>query len=219
MDILLPVIAGFVLGCIHAFDADHIIAVTAFASKNPKPFKAARFGIVWGLGHTATLLVVGLISIAFKFVIPPTVESVAELLVGALLVAIGLWVLAGALRQKPAHIHKHTHDGVEHVHIHSHKHGLSHEHTHSMFLVGAAHGFAGTASVMILVPLAVSQSLVVSSLYLLLFGFGTTVAMGTFAFFLGSVSSKVGIRIPVLQAIAGTVSVAIGFVWIGDVLL
>jgi nickel/cobalt exporter len=219
MDLLLPVIAGFVLGCIHAFDADHVVAVTAFASKNPQPLKAARFGIVWGLGHTATLLVLGLVSIAFKFAIPPVVESFAELLVGVLLVAIGLWVLAGVLRQKRTHIHKHTHDGVGHIHFHSHEHNTDHDHSHSMFLVGATHGFAGTASVMILVPLAVSQSLVASSLYLLLFGFGTMVAMGTFAFLLGSVSSKAGVRIPVLQAIAGTVGIVIGFVWIGEVIL
>lgn len=217
MELIMAVLAGFTLGCLHAFDVDHIVAVTAFASKNPDARKATWLGILWGLGHTGTLLVLGLVSLLFKFVIPPTVESIAELAIGALLIAIGVWVLTDLLRHKHFHIHKHSHDGVEHIHFHSHRQNEGHSHRHSMFLVGAAHGFAGTASVLVIIPIAITQSILAAAVYLLLFGIGTIVAMAAFAFILGKLSGLATANrfVPVVQGIAGSVSVLVGIVWIG----
>jgi len=45
MEFLLALISGFTLGCVHAFDADHVAAVTAFTRKHPDARKAAGFGI------------------------------------------------------------------------------------------------------------------------------------------------------------------------------
>lgn len=217
MDVLIPIITGFTLGCVHAFDVDHIVAVTAFASKHPSPGGAAKFGMLWGIGHTVTLVSLGLLSLGLKLVIPPLVESVAELVIGILLVAIGVWVLKDVLRHKHIHIHKHVHDGIEHVHFHSHQHGAEHAHKHSMFFIGAAHGFAGTASVMVLVPIAITQSLLTAGLYLLLFGIGTIAAMGIFAYLLGKLSSTTHAEriLPVFQGVAGLASIVVGSVWIG----
>ena len=128
------------------------LAVTAFTSKHPHGKKAAKFGLMWGLGHTTTLLLFGGISVALKFAIPPLLESIAEFAVGALLIVIGIWVLRDILQGKQIHIHTHTHDGFEHIHFHSHEHEAHHRHSHSMFLVGAAYGFAGTAAVLVIVP-------------------------------------------------------------------
>lgn len=219
MDFLLPIIAGFTLGCIHAFDADHIVAVTAFASKTRNALAAARFGFVWGLGHTATLVLLGLFSLAFRFIIPPMVESVAEMLVGLLLIAIGVWVLRGVVQRK--HVHEHTHNGVSHVHLHSHAQSEDHHHGHSMFLVGATHGFAGTASVMVMVPVAITQTISVAALYLLLFGIGTVMAMSVFAFTIGQVVARLNSRsaLPLLQGISGFLSIGFGCIWIGDKIL
>ncbi len=220
MELVLALIAGLTLGCIHAFDVDHLSAVAVFASKHPSPQKAFRFGLMWGLGHTAALVVLGLFVTAFRFVIPPVVESLAELLVGILLVAIGGWVLRDVFKRKHIHIHQHTHDGVEHVHFHSHANSIEHRHRHSLFFVGATHGLAGTASVMVLIPLAASQSLLTSAAFLLLFGVGTIVAMSFFAFLFGIMSTKIAqtTQLSKLQSIAGAVSIIIGFFWIGNVL-
>lgn len=217
MEFLLALVSGFTLGCVHAFDADHIAAVTAFASKHPDARKAARFGLIWGLGHTTTLVVFGGISAALKFVIPPLVETLAEGLVGLLLVGIGVWVLQDLLRRKHIHIHAHTHDGVEHVHFHSHEEGAHHRHEHSMFLVGAAHGFAGTAAVMVIIPLTLSQSLVTALVFLLLFGAGTIAAMGTFAYLVGSLSKLNGAKrfLTAFRGVAGAASLGLGLLWIG----
>lgn len=214
---MMPVLAGFTLGCMHAFDVDHIVAVTAFTSKNPDARKPAWLGILWGVGHTTTLLVVGLVSLLFKLIIPPLVESIAEVAIGALLIAIGVWVLADLLRHKHMHIHKHLHDGVEHIHFHSHQQGEGHNHKHSIFFVGAAHGFAGTASVLVIIPITITQSILAASLYLLLFGVGTIVAMAGFAYVLGRLTHLARIRqlVPIFRWIAGSVSVLVGILWIG----
>ncbi|HEY4612546.1 MAG TPA: sulfite exporter TauE/SafE family protein [Bacteroidota bacterium] len=217
MDILLPLLAGLTLGCIHAFDVDHIVAVTAFASRRPNARSAAKFGLFWGLGHTATLVVLGAVSVALRFVIPPLVESAAEILVGILLIAIGVWVLRGHVQRKKLHIHTHTHDGVEHVHLHSHAHNESHNHTHSMFWVGATHGFAGTAAVMVMIPVAITQSILGALLYLLLFGIGTILAMSMFAFTIGTIAGKAQSQhtLAWFQLASGVASIVIGFIWVG----
>lgn len=216
MPYVFPLIAGFTLGFIHAFDVDHVVAVSAFASKRPQGLHAAKFGILWGLGHTTTVLVLGLISLAFKFVIPPLVESIAELAVGILLIAIGMWVLKGIFRRKYIHLHKHEHDGIEHVHLHSHERRSDHQHKHSMFLVGATHGFAGTASILVILPITITHSLLAAALYLALFGIGTITAMGVFAYFIGRISHSLNSdkALSVFQALAGFVSICIGIVWI-----
>jgi len=95
VEFVLALVGGLTLGSIHAFDMDHVAAVTAFTSKHPDSRKAMWFGIVWGLGHTATLVLFGGLSAALKFVIPPIVESIAEAAVGVFLVGIGIWVLLG----------------------------------------------------------------------------------------------------------------------------
>lgn len=221
MEILLPIVSGFTLGCLHAFDADHIVAVSAFATRTRNAFAAAKFGFLWGLGHTATLVFVGVLSLALRFIIPPLVESIAELAVGILLVAIGVWVLHGVAKRHRLHIHRHTHDGTTHVHLHSHAESEEHQHRHSMFLVGATHGFAGTASVMVMIPVTLTQTVSFAALYLILFGIGTMLAMSLFAFTIGQIGAHVKSprALPLFQGISGVVSIGVGFLWIGEKLL
>lgn len=221
MEILLPIVAGFTLGCIHAFDADHIVAVTAFASKTRNALAAAKFGFLWGLGHTATLVLLGLLSLTFRVMIPPLVESIAEIAVGLLLVAIGVWVLRGVAQRHRLHIHRHTHDGTTHVHLHSHAKSEDHRHSHSMFLVGATHGFAGTASVLVMIPVAMTQTVSFAALYLVLFGVGTILAMSLFAFTIGQMSARIDSArtVPIVQSLSGVLSIGVGCLWIGEKLL
>lgn len=216
MEFMLALVSGFVLGTIHAFDADHITAVTAFSGKAADARKAALHGLVWGLGHSAVLMVFGLVVIAFRFVVPPLLESVSEAIVGLMLMGIGAWVLAGLFRRRKIHIHRHEHDGVEHIHFHSHLQEADHRHKHSMFLVGAAHGLAGTASVLVLLPLTLSQSLLASAAFLFVFGIGTMTAMGIFAYLLGSVArmAAAGRLLPLFEGLAGIASIGVGALWI-----
>jgi len=217
MELLLAMVGGLTLGCLHALDVDHVAAVTVFVSKHPHPRQAATLGIRWGMGHTLSVFVLGGLSLMLKFFIPPLVQSLAEVLVGILLIAIGVWVLRDSLRRRDIHLHTHAHDGVEHIHFHSHQDRPDHSHTHSMFLIGATHGFAGTASLMVIVPLTVTTSFFTAAVYLILFGIGTIAAMGTLAYFMGKLatSMKEPHILPRIQALAGLVSIVVGLLWIG----
>ena len=62
---------GFFLGMRHATDPDHVVAVTAIVSRERTGRAALRVGVLWGVGHTATILLVGGAIILFDLVIPP----------------------------------------------------------------------------------------------------------------------------------------------------
>jgi len=55
---------GLLLGLRHAFEPDHLAAVSTLATRPAaRLWSAARLGLVWGLGHTATVgIVVGVVS-------------------------------------------------------------------------------------------------------------------------------------------------------------
>jgi sulfite exporter TauE/SafE len=86
-----------------------------------------------------------------------------------------------------------------------------------MFLIGATHGFAGTASLMVVVPFAITGSIFTAAVYLVVFGIGTILAMGMLAFILGKAALSIKTRnaLPWVQAGAGAVSLCVGLVWIG----
>src|ERR1700730_7214074 len=50
---------GFLLGVRHACDADHVVAVTSILDRTRGLGAALRVGALWGLGHTVTLIGVG----------------------------------------------------------------------------------------------------------------------------------------------------------------
>ena len=57
---LLTVIGvGFLLGMRHATDADHVIAATTIVTRQRSILRAGLIGILWGIGHTITILFVG----------------------------------------------------------------------------------------------------------------------------------------------------------------
>src|SRR6266542_241927 len=59
------VAVGGVLGVRHAFEPDHLAAVSTLATRPAaRLWSAARLGLVWGLGHTVTVGAVALLIIA-----------------------------------------------------------------------------------------------------------------------------------------------------------
>lgn len=167
---------GFVLGLIHAFDADHIVAVSSLVSKHNNIKKGIFSGMIWGLGHTAILFVIGLVILLTKIAIPEKIALSLEFLVGMMIVYLGASVIYDVIKNKK-HLHKHSHNGVIHFHMHSHKKKDSHEHYHKPFIVGLIHGMAGSAGLMLIV-LSASDNILNGILYILLFGIGLMIAMG-----------------------------------------
>jgi high-affinity nickel-transport protein len=81
---------GLLLGMRHATDADHVIAVATIVSRQRSRWGATLIGSLWGLGHTATILVVGGVIILFDVVIPPRVGLAMEFAVALTLIALGV---------------------------------------------------------------------------------------------------------------------------------
>jgi high-affinity nickel-transport protein len=98
LSFLAILVLGFLLGMRHATDPDHVIAVTTIVTKQPGIAKAGLIGVLWGLGHTFTIFVVGTMIILFQVTIPPRVGLSMELTVAAMLVLLGVLNLTGTLR-------------------------------------------------------------------------------------------------------------------------
>jgi ABC-type nickel/cobalt efflux system permease component RcnA len=203
---LLSIIAlGFFLGMRHATDPDHVIAVTTIVSRQRSVRQAAMIGVLWGTGHTLTILVVGSAIILFGVVIPARVGLTMELSVGLMLILLGILNLTGIMRlitetltpgQGDQHSHPHKHGDYVHTHVHEHspeKHGHSEDatpvgwmdrvfgkiglyHILRPLAVGIVHGLAGSAAVALLV-LTTIRVPSWAVLYLLVFGVGTVAGM------------------------------------------
>jgi hypothetical protein len=129
---------GFLLGMRHATDPDHVIAVSTIVSRERSIPKAALIGILWGCGHTVTIVAVGAAIILFGMAIPVRVGLTMEFSVGLMLVLLGVLNLTGVMQwltQKfsPSHPkvtgdHAHLHEHNSHVHLHWHSHGPAGEH-------------------------------------------------------------------------------------------
>ena len=73
---------GVAVGVQHAFEADHIAAVSSLAAPQKSVRRIIAHGAVWGLGHTATLMVVTGGAIVFGLAISQPLTEWLELLVG-----------------------------------------------------------------------------------------------------------------------------------------
>jgi high-affinity nickel-transport protein len=151
MALLSALLIGFLLGMRHATDADHVVAVTAIASSERSVGRAMRIGAAWGLGHSATLFLMGGVIALFGLTIPPRLGLAFEMLVALMLIGLGAWTLAGR----------------ELAHSHSIKRPVA---------VGFVHGLAGSAFVALLVLTAI-PGWASQLAYLALFGLGTMAGM------------------------------------------
>ena len=92
---------GFVYGLKHATEADHIVAVSTIVSEHRKLTRAALVGGLWGIGHTASLVVVGAIVLALRIAIPERVANWLEFGVAIMIVLLGVMAFRRALRTAP----------------------------------------------------------------------------------------------------------------------
>src|SRR5438876_8564682 len=194
---LLSIIAlGFFLGMRHATDADHVVAVTTIVSRERTIRSSALIGILWGLGHTITIYIVGSLIILFGVVIPPRLGLTMELSVGLMLILLGILNLSGMMKW----IARNFADGQGHSHSHEggHSHSPAAENRDRdaaslgwmdrtfgriglyqvlrPLVVGVVHGLAGSAAIALLV-LTTIRVPALAIAYLLVFGIGTVAGM------------------------------------------
>jgi sulfite exporter TauE/SafE len=175
---LLSVLAiSFLLGIKHAIEPDHVIAVSTIASKSKKIWDASLAGVFWGIGHTATLFTIGIILILMKGDFSDKWSMTLEFLVGIMLVYLGITSLLSSRKNK-----QHAHLQEEHP---ENDQFIKKEQSYfkSLF-IGFVHGLAGSAA-MVLLTMSTVSTVWQGSLYILIFGVGTTIGMLVFTTLLG----------------------------------
>ena len=148
-------VLGFLLGMRHATDPDHVVAVTTIVTQQRSLARAARTGALWGIGHTATICLVGGAIIVLKVqlsAIPPRVGLTMEFAVAVMLVVLGLLTLAAGERRVV-------------------------DSTARPLTVGFVHGLAGSAAVATLPQVALIPNPLWALAYLSVFGVGTIFGM------------------------------------------
>lgn len=173
---------GLLLGLRHAFEPDHLAAVSTLATRpTARLWSAARLGLVWGLGHTATVGIVVLFIMVLGIQVPERLWPTAELVVAALLVLLGSVVIWRYVRGR-WHLHAHSHASGPHLHLHSHSHATGHEHAHGTVDArrslgfGIAHGLAGSGAIAALL-VAAAPDTPSRIAYFAAFGIGTIIGM------------------------------------------
>jgi ABC-type nickel/cobalt efflux system permease component RcnA len=172
---LVPVISvtllGLFLGMRHSTDSDHIVAVSTLVSRQGSIRSSAAIGMLWGLGHTITIFLVGSAIIIFGVVIPPRLGLSMEFSVALMLILLGVLNLSGVLKRVTERFSPPAANKLE-------KRGakLGVFHTIRPLFIGLVHGLAGSAAVALLV-LSTIRNPIWATAYLLVFGFGTMLGM------------------------------------------
>src|SRR5687768_2493710 len=98
-------LAGVAAGLVHVLSGpDHLAAVAPLAAETDRP--QWRTGFQWGLGHTAGVIAIGLLLIAFREVLPiEAISRHSERSVGLVLLGVGLWGVTRARSPRP---HRHA---------------------------------------------------------------------------------------------------------------
>jgi hypothetical protein len=129
---------GLLLGMRHATDPDHVISVTTILSRERRITAATRIGIVWGLGHTVTVLAVGAAIILFKLAIPARLGLALEFAVALVLILLGASAATSLMRRALVQLFgQHTERMVVHSHLHAHA-SVLHHHPHVHAPTGSA---------------------------------------------------------------------------------
>lgn len=217
-------VSGLAAGGAHVvMGIDHMAALIPLSVGRHS--KALKTGALWGLGHSAGVLLVGAAALAARSLLHVNVvSSLGERLAGVALIAIGLSAIRGAWRLE-IHTHVHSHDGVgDHAHLHAHaadaaihREGIAH-HGHAAVAAGTLHGVAGSAHVLGILPALALPTRAAAGTYLLCFAVGTVCAMAAFAGAVGVTTTRAArsaSRLRPALIAAGSFSCFVGLYWIG----
>src|SRR5881396_3666303 len=216
---------GLLLGFRHAFEPDHLAAVSTLATRQGRLLDACRLGLAWAVGHTASVGVVVAVIMLFGLHLPDRLWPAADFLVALLLIGLGASVILRYVRGR-WHLHVHAHEDGPHFHLHSHAHDAEHAHAHPRgdarrsLGFGLLHGLAGSAAILVLL-VAAAPTRTAQLAYFVAFAIGTMIGMLVVSVSLASVvrlASTRGARWATLLHVgSAAASVAVGLLLAGRV--
>jgi len=199
---LAGILLGIGLGARHAFEPDHLAAVSVLGADGPSPRRGMLIGALWGAGHTLSLLACGLAVAIAAAQIPPLLADLFEIAVAAMLIVLGARAVVRARPERHARVPVHAHvaprrPGVRPV------------------IVGAVHGLAGSGALVALTTAALPTT-AARLAFIGLFGVGSIAAMSAISGLAGWPLARL-VRRPALATfllgVAGLLSVVLGIVW------
>lgn len=207
---------GFIIGLKHALDADHLVAIGTMVTEKRSPWGLALLGGTWGLGHTLSLIAVGLVVLVLNLQISEGTEKILEGFVGLMLIGLGLNVVRKILLGSNSSSHTHSPLESEMNPI-----GQGFRFSPKALTVGLIHGLAGSAGLMLLViPTIDSKAL--GLVYIAVFGVGSIGGMMIMSFLIGLpfhfTSKNLEPLNKGLQTIAGFASAIIGGIIVFEML-
>lgn len=220
---MIAILSGLIAGAGHVWSGpDHLAAIAPLAVRHPQ--RSWVPGLRWGIGHSAGVALIGVLSLMLRELLPiDLLSSWGERFVGVMLIGIGLWGVRKAL-QNTVHTHAHEHGGERHVHVHVHSpkahHAAesSHRHTHAAFGIGILHGLAGSSHLLGILPMLAFPTQAQAFCYLAAFTTGTVLSMTGFSWAMGFAAQRAaggGLKFyRGLMICCGVAAVVVGCVWI-----
>ena len=215
-------LVSLLLGLRHASDPDHLAAVTTLIASGEDRHgvrKAGTMGLLWGLGHGTTLVLIGLPLVLLNQYLPEIVGKIAEVAIGCIIVLLALRLLV-RWRRGLYHVHLHTHDdGEAHRHVHSHVEDESHGHAHrlpkrtplSSYGVGLVHGIGGSGGLTLLLISTISdKAQATGALFLFAAGTAASMALLSTAFGLVIAGGPLARNFERVAPVLGVLSMAFG---------
>jgi hypothetical protein len=89
---------AFLFGLRHGIDWDHIAAITDITSSQEHPRRSITLATLYALGHALVVLGLGLVAILAGDLLPASIDSMVEPVVGVTLLALGVYVFYALIR-------------------------------------------------------------------------------------------------------------------------
>ncbi len=211
--------AGIVAGIVHALTGpDHLAAIAPLSIE--RRTDAWRIGLSWGLGHSGGVWILSLLVFWLRDALPTApLSHWGERLVGAVLVAIGLWSCRRALRSQipfPVAQPKETLSSDREA-------GGAHRHSHAPLGIGLLHGVAGSHHFLAALPVLALPNGVAAAGYIAGFGLGAILGMALFSWVLGrwvllpAARGSRGFRAARLATGACAIGIGVFWLWTGGI--
>ncbi|HTO09385.1 MAG TPA: hypothetical protein VMR86_20195 [Myxococcota bacterium] len=194
---------GLAAGVSHVVTGpDHVAALAPFSVEAQR--RAWAVGLRWGAGHAAGIVAVALLAVlAADRLDLRALSAAGDYLVGAVLVAVGVWGLV--------HSRSAAHAFAAESELHRHVHATA------ALSIGTLHGLVGTGATLAVLPAVGMRTAGESAAYLAGFAAGTVISMSGIAWLLGVLAPRDerGAAYRHVFRIASGLTAALGVVWLG----
>ena len=206
---------GAGLGVAHAFDADHVAAVSGLAGRRANGASGPIYALRWAAGHGAAMLAVGVLTLALGQQLPEAVFAWAEKAIGLILIAVGASIVVSVSR-RGLRLRRHRHEATWHVHLTTDTQAAD-EHDHAPVLVGLVHGVSGSGPALVMIPMTRAEPLA-GLVWLIVFSLGVALGMFVVGHLLGRFAGLLERRGPGLHEAGrlgiGVAAAAVGILWL-----